>query len=138
MAAPTAYRSSQARGRISYSCWPTPQPQRHGIQASSETYTKAHSNARSRGHCARPGIEPTSSWILVGFVSTVPQWELHEISLREKTDIRKNFRLENLEYDNGNRSLSLNGHKLNCDKYNHEIERKSSMKQNVKYNTEIL
>ena len=24
----------------------------------------------------RSGIEPTSSWILVGFVSTVPQWEL--------------------------------------------------------------
>ena len=24
----------------------------------------------------RPGIEPTFSWILVGFVSAAPQWEL--------------------------------------------------------------
>ena len=27
-------------------------------------------------HWARPGIDPSSSWILVGFISTVPQWEL--------------------------------------------------------------
>ena len=30
----------------------------------------------SLSEAARPGIEPTSSWILVGFVSTEPQWEL--------------------------------------------------------------
>ena len=29
---------------------------------------------------ARPGIEPSTPWFLVGFVSTVPQWELHTIS----------------------------------------------------------
>ena len=28
-------------------------------------------------HWARPGIEPSSSWILVGFVSAAPQSELH-------------------------------------------------------------
>ena len=33
--------------------------------------------ARSLTHWARPGIEPSSSRILVGFVSTAPQWELH-------------------------------------------------------------
>ena len=26
-------------------------------------------------HWARPGIEPKSSWVLVGFVTTEPQWE---------------------------------------------------------------
>ena len=36
---------------------------------------------RSPTHWARPGIEPTSSWILVRFVSTVPQWELLFLSL---------------------------------------------------------
>ena len=29
----------------------------------------------------RPGIKPATSWFLVGFVSAVPQWELHEIHL---------------------------------------------------------
>ena len=32
--------------------------------------------SRSLAHWARPGIEPTSSWTLVGFISNVPQWEL--------------------------------------------------------------
>ena len=27
-------------------------------------------------HRARPGIEPTSSWILVRFITTEPQWEI--------------------------------------------------------------
>ena len=55
---------------------PTPQPQQHRIQNSSATYTTAHGNAGSLTHRVRPGIEPTSSWILVGFVSAAPQWEL--------------------------------------------------------------
>ena len=42
----------------------------------SETFTTAHSNARSLTHWARSGIEPTSSQFLVGLVSTVPQWIL--------------------------------------------------------------
>ena len=42
----------------------------------STTYTKAHSNARSQTHWARPGIEPMSSWILVGFIPAESQWEL--------------------------------------------------------------
>ena len=36
----------------------------------------AHGNAGSLTHWARPGIEPTTSWFLVGFVSAVPQREL--------------------------------------------------------------
>ena len=32
----------------------------------SATYTTAHSNAGSLTHRARPGIKPTSSWVLVG------------------------------------------------------------------------
>ena len=39
-------------------------------------HTTAQDNARSPTHWARAGIEPTSSWILVRFVSTMPQWEL--------------------------------------------------------------
>ena len=57
-------------------CWPTPQPEQRQIQATSATYTAAHSDTGSLTHCARPGIEPTTSWFLVGFISTVPRWEL--------------------------------------------------------------
>ena len=61
----------------SYSCRLMPQPQRHQIRAVSTTYTTAHSNTGPLTHWVRPGIiEPTSSWILVGLVSDVPQWEL--------------------------------------------------------------
>ena len=38
--------------------------------------TTAHGNAESLTHWARPGIEPTCSWLLVGFVTAEPQWEL--------------------------------------------------------------
>ena len=46
----------------------------------SATYSTAPGNAGSPTHQTRPGIEPPSSQILVGFVSTVPQWELPEIN----------------------------------------------------------
>ena len=72
-----SYGSSQARGSNQrYNCQSAPQPQQHQIQASSLTYTKAHGNPGSLTHWARPGIEPVSSWILIGFVTTEPQWEL--------------------------------------------------------------
>ena len=35
-----------------------------------------HSNAGSLTHWVRPGIEPMSSWMLVRFISSEPQWEL--------------------------------------------------------------
>ena len=46
------------------------------IQAMSATYTAVHSNAGSLTHWAKPGIEPASSWTLVRFLTTDPQWEL--------------------------------------------------------------
>ena len=48
----------------------------HQIWAMSVIYTRAHGNTRSLTHWARPGIEPASSWILVRFVSVLPQQEL--------------------------------------------------------------
>ena len=70
-AALAAYGSSQEVPRWNQSCgsWSTPQPQYHQIQALSVTYTTAHGNAGSLTHWTRPGIEPTSSWILGGFVT---------------------------------------------------------------------
>ena len=47
----------------------TPQPQQCGIWATPGTYTTAHSKAGTLTNGVRPGIEPASSWILVGFVN---------------------------------------------------------------------
>ena len=46
-----------------------PMPQQCQIQAKSVTYTTAHGNARSLAPWVRAGIEPMSSWILVGFAN---------------------------------------------------------------------
>ena len=50
-----------------------PQPQRCHIRAASVTHTIAHSKAGSLTHGAGPGIEPASSWILLGFVTSEQQ-----------------------------------------------------------------
>ena len=63
-----AYGSSQAGGLIG-ATGTGPQPQQSGIQATFVTYTTAHGNTGSLTQWERPGIEPTSSWILVGFVN---------------------------------------------------------------------
>ena len=55
---------------------PMPQPQPLQIQALSVTYTPAQGNAGSLTCWVRPGIESSSSWMLVRFVSMEPQWEL--------------------------------------------------------------
>jgi len=71
-AAPAAYGGSQARGLIgavACSCHPTPEPQQCQIRATSVTYITAHGNYGSLTHWARPGIEPATSWFLVGFVN---------------------------------------------------------------------
>ena len=76
-AEPEAYGSSQARQlNQSYSCWPTPQPQQLRIQALSATYTAGHSSAGFLTHRGRPAFNPKSSWILVRFITTEPQWKL--------------------------------------------------------------
>ena len=67
-AEPMAYGGSQARGPVRAEAgWPMPQQRR--IQATSATYTTAHGNARSLTHRVRPGIKPTTSWLLVRFVN---------------------------------------------------------------------
>ena len=76
-AVPESYGSSQARrwvGAIAaglHYC-----SQQRGIWAASATCTTAHGNVGSLTHWLRPGIKPTSSWILVGFVSSEPWREL--------------------------------------------------------------
>ena len=59
--APVAYGISQARDWI--------RTVAAGLHCS-------HSHVESLIHRARPGIQPTSSWILVGFVTAEPQCEL--------------------------------------------------------------
>ena len=61
-AAPSAYGSSQDRGR-------------NGATADGLHCSHAMLDG-SLNHWARSGIKPASSWILVGFVSAEPQWEL--------------------------------------------------------------
>ena len=68
-AVPVAYGGSPARGGIGAVAVAA-------FQAESSTYTTAHSNDGSLIHRERPGIEPETSWFLVGFDSAVPLWEL--------------------------------------------------------------
>ena len=46
-----------------------PEPQQRRIWVASATYTTAHGSAGSLTHWSRPGIEPATSWFLVGFVN---------------------------------------------------------------------
>ena len=46
-----------------------PEPQQHRIRAASVPYATVLSKAESLAHWMRPGIEPASSWMLVGFVN---------------------------------------------------------------------
>jgi len=62
--------------RLGVQSEPIPQPQQCRIWAVSATYTTAHGNASSLTHWTRPGIEPTTSWFLIRFVSAAPQQEL--------------------------------------------------------------
>ena len=77
-----AYGSSQASGWIEavVACHgPSHSRARsepHQIQAAYATYTTAHGNPGSLTHWERPGIEPTSSWLLVRFITAKPQQEL--------------------------------------------------------------
>ena len=57
------------------------QPQQRQIWALSATYTTAPSTTRSLTHWSRPGIEPASSLILIGFVTAEPQGNSNIISL---------------------------------------------------------
>ena len=77
------------------------------IQAASATYTTAHGNAGSFTHCAGPGIEPTSSQILVGF------WVMKGTSgfavfKNQDQSIARNLS----EQNTGPESLFLQGHSV--------------------------
>ena len=67
-ASPEAHGSSQAKGQ-NYSCQPRAHPQQCQIRVISVTYTTALGKAGSLTHWVRLGIEPASSWILVGFIN---------------------------------------------------------------------
>ena len=77
-AALMAYGHSQTRGLIEATC--AVLHHRHSNVGSGPhlwpTWTTAHSNTWSLTHWGRLGIALTSSWILVRFVSSLPQWEL--------------------------------------------------------------
>ena len=62
-AAPVAYGSSQARGRIRAAASSLHQATAMPDPNQSVTYTTAHGNTGS----FNPGVEPTSSWKLVRF-----------------------------------------------------------------------
>ena len=94
MATPAAYGRFKARGWIgaAAACL------QHQIQATSAVYTTAQGNARSLTHWARPGIEPTSSWIQVKFVThraTTGTWVPYFLSTEEvKQRERRGRKLE--------------------------------------------
>ena len=67
------------------------QAQQHQISIVSVAYTTAHVNARCLTHWARPGIKPTSSWVLVGLVSTEPQREHSDLGTCLKVDGLKGY-----------------------------------------------
>ena len=78
-AAPEACESSQSKGRIR-----APAPAAglcHSHSNLDPGYTTAHGNAGSPTHWVKPGIKPTSSWILVAFASTVPWRELQNLAI---------------------------------------------------------
>ena len=62
-ATPAAYGNSLPRDELE------PQLQQREIQATSVTYTTACGSVGALTQCARPGIKPASSWILVGFLT---------------------------------------------------------------------
>ena len=80
MATPAAYGDSQALSSWSCSHRPIPEPQQRGIWAAFATYTTSHSNAGSLSRWVRLGIEPTSSWMLVGFVNHWATMGTHVLS----------------------------------------------------------
>ena len=91
---------------------PIPQPQPHQIQATSVSYSTVYGNAGWLTYWAGPGIEPTSSWILVRVVSAEPQWKLpvlHLIVLCFKAQIIAFFFLMKLKFG-VNAVLSERGH----------------------------
>ena len=66
---PAAYGDSQARGQIG---------------ATAAGLRQSHSNAESLAHGVRLGIEPTTSWFPIRFVSPAPREELPEMDFESR------------------------------------------------------
>ena len=78
-ATPTAYGGSQARGLIRVTAASLYYSHRNGAQAEGELCNLHHSSRKGQilnPLSERPGIEPTTSWFLVGFASAAPGREL--------------------------------------------------------------
>ena len=107
---PMAYGNSQARGQIrAAGCQPA---QPHQIWAASVTYTRAHSNIRSLSQWARPGIKPASSWVLVGFITTEPQWELLMFNFFEESPNYFPQRLDHFTFPPAITNVPISSHPL--------------------------
>ena len=88
---PMAYGGSPARGpvrAIAAGLYHS-QPQQCRIWAMSAAYTTAHGNAWSVTHWKRPGIEPTTSWSLVGFISAAQWRELQHSDFSQVLSMNK-------------------------------------------------
>ena len=64
-----AYTTATAMRDLSHIC---------DLHHSSQQAVRGHW-ASHLTHWARPGVEPTTSQTLVGFISAEPQWELHQL-----------------------------------------------------------
>ena len=115
-ATPTAFGGFQARGPISYSCRPMPQPQQLRIWAVSSTYTTADGNARSLTHWAR-NWEPASSWILVRFVSAAPRRKLPLQVFLYNSDLQGQFSGQDLCPREGKREKKVEKESKTWDSY---------------------
>ena len=73
---PVAYGSSQGRGWMGATAAGLHHSHSNMGSKPHVTYTTTQGTTSSLTHWERPGIEPTSSWILVGFITAEPQWEL--------------------------------------------------------------
>ena len=93
-AKPVRYGCSKARGLIGAAAFGLHHSHsKCGIWAASVTYTTAHGNAESLTHWVRSGIEPASSWTLVGFVTTGPQRDLPKNFLNSISQYFSHFNL---------------------------------------------
>ena len=95
-AAPVPCRISKAGGQIGAAAAGLCQSHSNvGSRPRSATFTTAHGNAGSLIHRARPGIKPASLWIVVRFISAVPQRELLLYNFKQEEKVQKgSFKLE--------------------------------------------
>ena len=78
-AVPMAYGSSQTRGPIGAAAASLYHSHDNVGSEPHAAYTTAHGNDGSLTHWSRPGIEPSSSWIVVCFITTEPWQECPKI-----------------------------------------------------------